>query len=85
MSQERQRRRASEASVADEDDWIAPATYTVEQFCRAHHVSRSKLYQLWNSGTGPRKMQIGSKILISVEAAADWRREREAASAAEAV
>jgi hypothetical protein len=28
-------------------------------------------------------MQIGSKILISVEAAADWRREREATSAAE--
>jgi hypothetical protein len=28
-------------------------------------------------------MCIGTKILITVEAAADWRREREAASAAE--
>jgi predicted DNA-binding transcriptional regulator AlpA len=61
-----------------------PVAFTIAEFCETHRLSRSKLYQMWNAGTGPRKMQIGSKILISVEAAADWRREREAASAAEA-
>jgi hypothetical protein len=95
MSLERQRRRASEASVADKDDWIAPANgpspargggpapavFTIPEFCAAHRLSRSKLYQLWAAGAGPRKMSLGTKILISVEAAADWRREREAASA----
>jgi predicted DNA-binding transcriptional regulator AlpA len=60
------------------------AVYTIEEFCRAHRLSRSKLYQLWASGTGPRKMRIGAKVLISVEAATDWRREREAAHTARA-
>jgi hypothetical protein len=31
---------------------------------------------------GPRSMRVGRKILISVEAAEDWRRAREAVSAA---
>jgi len=61
----------------------APAVFTIPEFCAAHRLSRSKLYQLWAAGVGPRKMCIGTKILITVEAAADWRREREAASAAE--
>ena len=58
----------------------ALAAYTMEEFCKAHRLSRSKLYQLWDAGTGPRKMRIGSKVLISVEAAADWRRACEVAS-----
>jgi predicted DNA-binding transcriptional regulator AlpA len=62
---------------------IAPverATFTVNEFCATHHISRAKLYCMWNTGTGPRRMKIGTKNLISVEAAADWRREREAAT-----
>src|SRR5262249_1448275 len=42
---------------------------------------RSKLYQLWAAGIGPRFMKVGVKVLISIEAAADWRREREQAAA----
>ena len=61
----------------------APAVFTIPEFCAAHRLSRSKLYQLWAAGAGPRKMSIGTKILITVEAAADWRREREATSAVE--
>jgi predicted DNA-binding transcriptional regulator AlpA len=57
------------------------AAYTVDEFCKAHRLSRSTLYQFWRDGAGPRKMQIGTKVLISVEAAADWRRAREIASA----
>jgi hypothetical protein len=66
----------------------APAreTFTIKEFCQAHHISRAKLYGLWNAGHGPRRIQdgFGTKNLISVEAAADWKREREAATAAAA-
>jgi hypothetical protein len=62
----------------------AHAAYTVPEFCIAHRVGRSALYKLWQEGKGPRRFQIGqgrsSRVLISVEAAADWRREREAAT-----
>jgi hypothetical protein len=34
---------------------------------------KAKLYQLWEAGTGPRVMRVGSRVLISVEAAAVWR------------
>jgi hypothetical protein len=61
---------------------VAPAAYTVDEFCEAHRLSRSKLYQLWDAGIGPRKMNVDKKVRITVEAAADWRREREAASEA---
>jgi hypothetical protein len=63
---------------------VAPcerAAFTVAEFCAAHRMSRSSLYNFWRSGTGPRYMRNGKKVLITIEAAADWRREREAASA----
>jgi len=57
------------------------AAFTITEFCEAHRISRSKLYQLWAAGTGPRVMKVGVKVLISIEAAAEWRREREQAAA----
>ena len=56
--------------------------YDVAGFCRAHKVSRSLLYELWRQGRGPRVMRVGSRRLISREAAADWRREMESANSA---
>jgi hypothetical protein len=56
------------------------AAYTVSEFCDAHRISRSKLYELWAAGVGPRFVRIGTKKIITIEAAADWRREGEAAS-----
>lgn len=53
--------------------------YTVSEFCDAHRISRSKLYQLWSTNLGPRFMQIGTKRIITTEAAANWRRAGEAA------
>jgi predicted DNA-binding transcriptional regulator AlpA len=47
---------------------------TVDEFCSAHGISRTHLYDLWREGRGPRFMRAGDKRrLISVEAAADWR------------
>jgi hypothetical protein len=59
------------------------AAFTVDEFCSAHRISRSKLYQMWNAGIGPRIMRIGTKVLITIEAAEAWRREREAEAAAQ--
>jgi predicted DNA-binding transcriptional regulator AlpA len=54
--------------------------FTVDEFCLAHHVSRPFFYKLLKDGVGPRTMKLGSRTLISVEAATAWRREREAAT-----
>jgi hypothetical protein len=53
---------------------MAPVVYTVAEFCSAHKISRSKLYELWRSGIGPRSIKLGSKNLITAEAACEWRR-----------
>jgi excisionase family DNA binding protein len=59
---------------------LEPAAFTIAEFCEAHRISRSKLYQLFKNGTGPAVIRIGTKVLISREAAASWRRERETPS-----
>jgi hypothetical protein len=60
------------------------AAYTIDEFCAAHRISRRKFYELEEEGTGPRLMRVGSKVLISIEAAAAWRAERETASTPQA-
>jgi hypothetical protein len=52
--------------------------FGVREFCRRHDVSTGYLYSEWRRGRGPRYMQLGDRRIISVEAASDWRREREA-------
>ena len=56
---------------------------TIAEFCAAHRISRTHLHNLHRSGKGPRIMKIGKRVLISLEAAADWRQalEREQAQA----
>jgi hypothetical protein len=56
------------------------AAYSLDEFCEDHRISRSMIYKRWDVGIGPRRMNVGARVLISAEAAADWRREREAAS-----
>jgi hypothetical protein len=55
----------------------ARAAYTVNQFCEAHSICRTRLYALWTEGRGPRFMRNGARRLITAEAAADWRRQME--------
>jgi len=59
-----------------------PAVFTVRSFCEAHHISESFYFKLKTQRRGPREMQVGARILITFESAADWRREREAETAA---
>jgi hypothetical protein len=59
---------------------IERAAYTIAEFCAAHRISRSKLYELWASGNGPRFISVGNKRIITLEAAAGWRLRGEAIS-----
>jgi predicted DNA-binding transcriptional regulator AlpA len=56
------------------------AAYTIDEFCIAHRISRRTFYDLIDRGDGPKLMRIGSKKLVSAEAAAKWRRDCRAAS-----
>ena len=57
---------------------------SVEEFCRDHGFSKSHFYQLEKDGKAPRSMKLGRRRLISVEAAAEWRKAMEDATAKEA-
>jgi predicted DNA-binding transcriptional regulator AlpA len=59
--------------MADDAD-----AYTIEEFCQRHRMSRAGYYKLRNQGRTPVEMRLGSKVLISREAAAEWRRRIEA-------
>jgi hypothetical protein len=58
------------------------AAYTIEEFCAAHRLSPAMYFKLKTQGLGPREMEVGTRKIISGEAAADWRRAREQTSAA---
>jgi hypothetical protein len=56
--------------------------YNIREFCAAHRISESMYYKLRDHGLGPREARALSKVLITAEAAAEWRRQREATTAA---
>ncbi len=55
----------------------AAAVFNVNGFCAAHDITKVTFYKLLKDGLGPRIMKVGARTLISVEAAADWRRQME--------
>jgi hypothetical protein len=55
----------------------APMVFTVAEFCRAHRISVAFFYKLRSQGLTPAEMRVGNRVLISTEAAARWRRQRE--------
>jgi hypothetical protein len=68
----------------DEDPPPPRLAFSIKQFCAAHAISEAFYYKLKRQKKNPREMKIGARTIISVEAATDWRREREAASTANA-
>jgi hypothetical protein len=64
------------ANVATDDDVDA---FSVEQFCRRHGFSPQLFYKFRKQM--PVTFTVGSRVLISREAAAAWRHEREQATA----
>jgi hypothetical protein len=61
---------------------VPPACYSIREFCTAHGISDHMFFKLQRQGLAPRTMRVGARTLISVEAAAEWRRKCEAAASA---
>jgi hypothetical protein len=56
---------------------VPRAAFTIKEFCAAHRISEAMYFKLRAAGLGPREMRALRKVTISLEAATDWRRERE--------
>jgi predicted DNA-binding transcriptional regulator AlpA len=53
------------------------AALGVTELCRSHGISRALFYLLLRDGTGPRVMRVRGRVLISAEAAREWREQME--------
>ena len=53
------------------------AAVGVTEFCRSHGISRGLFYLLQRDGVGPRVMRVRGRVLISAEAAREWREQME--------
>ena len=74
-------RKPAQHDASDDAD-----AYSVQEFCARHRISPQVFYKLRPQGLMPVTFNVGTRVLISREAAAAWRREREqAARAAERV
>jgi hypothetical protein len=56
---------------------------SIEKFCKDHGFSRATYYNLKALGKAPVEMAVGTRRLISDEAAERWRRDREAEAASD--
>lgn len=59
-----------------------PDAYSIDEFCSRHRISTQLFYKLKPLGLMPVTFNVGSRVLISREAAAAWRRARENATQA---
>ena len=55
-----------------------PDAFSISEFCKRHGISPQLFYKFKNQM--PVTFRVGTRVLISKEAAAAWRREREAAT-----
>ena len=53
---------------------------TIDEFCKAHRISRGGIYLLAKHGEAPATFKIGRHVRISENAAREWLAKREAAS-----
>jgi hypothetical protein len=65
------------------EDVVNDPSYDIKDFCRLERMSKSKLYEDWEAGRGPRYYWNGKTRRISHEARVEWRRRREAEAAAQ--
>jgi hypothetical protein len=71
---------ATKALLGAAEPEVQRAAYSIPEFCTAHRICEAFYYKLRNAGLGPREMRAMRKVTISVEAATEWRREREIAA-----
>jgi predicted DNA-binding transcriptional regulator AlpA len=53
---------------------------SIIEFCEAFGISEDFFYKLKRQGQTPKLMKVGKRTMISMEAANEWRIERETAS-----
>jgi hypothetical protein len=70
-------RKLAKLNAADDAD-----AYSIGEFCARHSISPQLFYKLRPQGLMPMTFNVGTRVLISKEAAAAWRRERETAAQA---
>lgn len=47
--------------------------YSIEEFCKRHSISRGTYYNMKEDGTAPKEKRARGRVLITKEAAQDWR------------
>jgi hypothetical protein len=57
-----------------------PLAMSIHAFCVRHGISEDMYFKMQREGWGPTVMHVGSRTLISIEAAAAWRKQREEAA-----
>ena len=73
------RSRDERRSVQSAGSDSGKAAYSISEFCRDHSISRGLFYKLKKLGLTPREIELGSRRIITREAAADWRAQNTAA------
>jgi len=68
-------RKPIHANTADHAD-----AYSIDEFCARHRISPQLFYKLKPQGLMPVTFNVGTRVLISREAAEAWRRAREKAT-----
>jgi hypothetical protein len=66
-------RKTAQHNASDDAD-----AYSIGEFCARHRISVPLFYK--NREQMPRTFNVGTRVLISKEAAAAWRRQRELAA-----
>jgi hypothetical protein len=56
---------------------VARYAFSVSEFSAAHGISPAMFYKMLREGQGPVTMQVGKHLRVSIEAAEQWRRQRE--------
>ena len=54
------------------DELTPPGAFSLRGFCDAYEISRSKVYDLWQQGRGPKCRKVGGVIKIEHEDARQW-------------
>jgi len=58
-------------------------TYTVDDICAQHGISRQLFYKMQREGRGPKTLRIGRSVRISETANDEWIKQLEAATSHE--
>lgn len=56
---------------------IDRVVYDIPEFCYIHKISRAFFYKLKKLNLSPKTIKLGSRVLITEEAAKEWRKKME--------